>query len=183
MGIIEAGIMGLTTMVMVMAYVLIVPFGVMYILEEIRGWRTGARDPNLGARLVSTLFLSVSAQVALAGLAALLAGLVEDQLGGETVRKNALALVFGGIAAGVMPLLVYRRVADDARGTVTRQALGINAIVTGAVATLATVAASLTFFNEGRVAAVVVIMLVYAGATTGFVRPLLSSRPADARPG
>lgn len=179
MGILEAGIMGLTTVVMVMAYVLIVPFGVMYVLEELRGWRSGGRDPNLGARVVTALLLSVCAQVALGGLAALIAGFVEEQLGGELVRKNALALVFGGIAAAALPLVMVRRLAEDRRGTITRQALGINALVAGAVTTFAIFATSLAFFNDGKIAALVVVALTYGGATMGFLRPLLAARPAE----
>lgn len=174
MGFIEAGLIGMTTVVAMFGYVLFVPFVIMYILEEIRGRRAGDRDPLLGAKLVSTLFLSVAFQVALAGLTAVLAALVDDRIGGETVTKNAIGLLFGGVAAGVMPLLIYRRVAGNGHGRFARQALGINAIITGAVATVALISTSMVIFNEGRLAALITVDLVYAIATMTCVRPLLT---------
>lgn len=178
MGFIEAGIMGLTTVVATFGYVLFVPFVIMYVLEEIRGRRAGDRDPQLGAKLISTLFLSVAFQAALAGFAALLAGLVDDRLGGDIVRKNAMGMLFGGLAAGAMPLLVYRKVAGNGHVRFARQALGVNAIITGAAATVAIISTSLVFFNEGGVAAGLVVVVIYVTAALLCVRPLLAPEKA-----
>lgn len=178
MGLIEAGIIGMSTTVALLGYVLFVPFVIMYILEEIRGRRAGDRDPHLGAKLVSTLFLSIAFQVALAGLTALLVSLVDDRLGNESVTKNAIGLLFGGVAAGVMPLVVYRRVAGDGHGRFARQALGVNAIITGSVASVALIGTSLVIFNEGRLAAMVTVDVIYGIAAWACVRPLLAADKA-----
>lgn len=174
MGIIEAGIIGMTTVVALFGYVLFVPFIIMYILEEIRGRRAGDRDPQLGVKLVSTLFLSVAFQAALMGLAGLLAVLVDDRMGSEMVGKNALGLLCGGLAAGVMPLVIYRRVAGNGHARFGRQALGVNAVITGAVATIAIISTSMVIFNEGRLAAALVVDVVYTIAAALCVRPLLA---------
>ena len=173
MGILEGALMGLTTMAFMIAYALVLPFLVVYILEEVRGRRSGDRDPNLGAKTVSMLFLSIATQIALLGLTALLAGMVDDRLGGDMVSKNAFGLVCGGLAAGVLPLLIYRRVAGNGHDRVMRQAFGVNAIVTLAIGTSAVVTTFLVLFNEGRIAAVLAADLVYLGAAALSVRPLL----------
>lgn len=175
MGLIEAGVMGLTTMAMMVAYLLFVPFVIMYILEEIRGRRTDSRDPQLGAKLVSTLFLSVAFQIALMGLAAFFAGVVDDRLGGETLTKNATGLLVGGLVAGIYPLLVYRKVAGNGHGRIFRQALGVNALITGTVATFSTVSFFMVLFNDGRLGALISIMLVYIAASRLTLQPLLSA--------
>jgi hypothetical protein len=174
MGLIEAGIMGLTTMALVMTYMLVVPFVIMYILEEIRGRRSNSRDPQLGAKVVSTLFLSVAFQVALMGLAAFIAGVVDDRLGGDTLSKNAMGLLTGGLVAGIYPLLVYRKVAGNGHTRIARQALGVNALLTGSTATFSTVTFFMVLFNDGRLGAIVAVMLVYIAASRLTLHPLLA---------
>lgn len=173
MGILEGALMGLTTMAVMIAYALVLPFVIIYILEEVRGRRSGDRDPHLGAKLVSMLFMSVAGQIALLGLTALLAGMVDERLGGEAISKNAFGLVCGGLAAGVLPLLIYRRVAGNGHDRVMRQAFGVNAIVTLTIGTFAVVSTFLVLFNDGKMAAVLAADLVYLGAAALCVRPLL----------
>lgn len=180
MGILEGAVMGLTTMAVMIAYGLVGPFLIVYILEEIRGRRAGDRDPQLGAKLVSTLFLSVAFQVALMGLAAMLAGMVDERIGGETVSKNAMGLLCGGLAAGVLPLLIFRRVAGNGHTRIVRQAYGVNAVLTAAIGTFALVSSFLVLFNEGKVAALLAVDLVYLGAAALCVRPLLPPAPPPA---
>lgn len=173
MGLMEAGIMGVTWMAVMLAYVMFVPFVIMYILEEIRGRRAGDRDPQLGAKLVTTLFLSVAFQVALMGLAAFLASIVDERLASETLSKNALGLLTGGLVAGIYPLLAYRKVAGNGHPRIARQALGVNALVTGATATFSTVTFFMVLFNDGRLGAIVAVMLVYIAASRLCLHPLL----------
>jgi hypothetical protein len=180
MGLIEAGIMGLTTMAMMVAYLLFVPFVIMYVLEEIRGRRSNSRDPQLGAKLVSTLFLSVAFQIALMGLAAFLAGIVDERLGGETLSKNAIGLLVGGLVSGIYPLLVYRKVAGNGHARIARQAFGVNALITGTVATFSTVSFFMVLFNDGKLGAIVAVMLVYIVASRLTMHPLLAAETAPA---
>lgn len=182
MGLLEGAMMGLTTMAVMIAYVMFLPFVIIYILEEIRGRRAGDRDPNLGAKMVSTLFISVAAQIALLGITALLAGMVDDRLGGEMISKNAFGLVCGGLAAGVLPLLLYRRVAGNGHDRVVRQAFGVNAVVTLVIGTFSLVTTFLVLFNDGRLAAMLAADVVYLGASVLAARPLLPPLPTAPKP-
>lgn len=178
MGLIEAGIMGLTTMAMVVAYVLFIPFVIMYILEEVRGRRTNSRDPQLGAKLITTLFMSVAFQVALIGLTAMVCTIVDERMESDYVRRSALGLLSGGLVAGIYPLLAYRKIADNGHARIARQALGVNALLTGAVAMFATISLFLVMFNEGKLASMVTITLFYIVASRVLLSPLLQPEKA-----
>lgn len=178
MGLIEAGIMGLTTMAMVVAYVLFIPFVIMYILEEVRGRRTNSRDPQLGAKLITTLFMSIAFQVALIGLTAMVCTIVDERMESDYVRRSALGLLSGGLVAGIYPLLAYRKIADNGHARIARQALGVNALLTGAVAMFATISLFLVMFNEGKLASMVTITLFYIAASRVLLSPLLQPEKA-----
>jgi hypothetical protein len=151
---------------------LIVPFLVVYILEDLGGRRSRNRDGFLGPKVWLSFLMSVSGQVVLAGVAFLLALTLDESLfrsdGEPMMWKTAWGLVVGGSLASICPIVILLfRVPRRGPVAVYLKALGINGFLTGMVFTIALVVTVVLLFQgadsgNGTAAA---IALAYAIAT------------------
>lgn len=200
---IETGISALTTTATSIVYLLIIPFLIIYILGEARGWRGGVREPNLGAKLIAALFLSLSFQVAVMGLAAILSEFVHEQTTADRsmISRNAWGLFLGGVVSGLIPAVFYgiaaRRgqtktqssgislLASSRDSIVLRQALGINAIIAHAIVTLSVISLFVLLLGKqtANIWPTLFVAIVYAVAAIACLAPLFNPREATLRGG
>lgn len=163
-GLMEFGL--ISSFVPMLVWMLIVPFVIVYILADVHGRRVGERDPNLGAKVLFSLLLSVCAQIALTGLALFFATLFDSDLDGD-MRKTALALIVAGVSSSAFPIAFWSRLQGMGSFNMGQKALGINAIVTGLVFVTAFTVFVVMLFNGENVGAPLAITLVYGAASAG----------------
>ena len=151
---------------------LIVPFLIVYVLEDLGGRRSGNRDGHLGTKVWLTFLMSVSGQVVLAGVAFLLALMLDESLSrfDEESRlwKTAWGLIVGGLLASSYPIVIHRFcVPRRGPAAVFRKAIGINGFLTGMVFTIAIVVTVVLFFQgaDSGAGTAAAIAIVYSVAT------------------
>lgn len=155
-------------LVAMMAIYLVVAFVLVYFAADAQSRRTGSRDEGLGLRIVTSFLLTLTFQTALAGLALLLAGLLDGQ--DEFMVRMGLGLLLGSVVSSILPFIVHKTRAPalsaGAPDMVRRKTVGINAIITGAVSTagLMGICVTLTMEFDMNAAAVAVVMVYTAGA-------------------
>ncbi len=164
---------GLMPILIYGAPVLLLAFLLIYVLEHVDGKRSGERDPMLGVKVLLTLLMTFSFQVAVLGTAWLLASLFQDSPGDEL--KTALGAILGGLLAGAPSAFVwFNRFHGDANQRVRRQALGLNAILAGLVYTVSiTMAMVIIVGGSAGASWPLSFAIVYLGAGVALAVPLL----------
>jgi hypothetical protein len=157
---------------------LAVPFLYIYLLHDYTGRRTGTRDPLLGAKIATTLMMTIGGQLALAGLAMVAISVVGDGDTSGTMKSGFGMLLAGGIVAALPTVLYLTRIRTEGGARVGHQALGLNAILTAAVFTGAVIVACQAVFHDFAVAEALAVALVYGPAmVVSFLRLLASPIP------
>jgi hypothetical protein len=157
---------------------ILLSFLVIYVVGDIGGRREGRRDPLLGAKVFLTFLATVGVQTALAAVALLLGEFFETGDYGEALQEAGGWLLGGGIVAAYAAMAYYTRMRLYGTHRVLRQAVGLNAIVTGLVFAFALPVALHTWLNgEGQIAYPLSFTIVYVAANFACASPLLA-RPA-----
>lgn len=146
---------------------LMLPFLYIYLVHDYAGRRQGDRDPLLGAKVFSTLIMTVAAQLALAGVATVAAAVAG---GGpkEFAVKTGAAMALAGIIVGAFPAYLYfARVRTAGGARIGHQALGLNALFAGVAFAIAVVVGCQALFHGEKAAEVVAIALIYGAAMIG----------------
>ena len=131
MGMFEALSMAGTSLAMITLPALLLPFLYIYLLHDYSGRREGKRDPMLGAKVFTTLLMTLCGQLALSGLA-LIGVAVVTEGSGEFLTKTGAGLITAGVIVGSYPTFLYfTKVRSPAGANVAHQALGLNALLTG----------------------------------------------------
>ena len=155
-------------------------FGI-YVFGHVAAARTGKRDPNLGMKVLLTFLLTVAFQAAFNGLVAILVGAIM----GANV-KAALAIMLAGVVAMIAPGLLYMGPRKTGSYPVGRKALGLNAAISGLLATVAIFAIFQMLFAKGvsgkAVASVAVALVLHLGAFLGMGIAVVKSKPEESGP-
>jgi hypothetical protein len=112
---------------------LLVSFLVIYVTGDVTGRREGRRDPLLGAKVFVTLLATVGLQTAMAGTAMVLGEFFEEGDYGQALLNSGGLILGGGIVAAYASMAYYTRLRLYGTHRVLKQAVGLNAIVTGLV--------------------------------------------------
>ena len=155
-------------------------FGI-YVFGHVAAARTGKRDPNLGIKVLLTFLLTVAFQATFNGLVAIVVGAIMG-----TNVKVALALMLAGVVSMIAPGLLYIGPRKTGSYPVGRKALGLNAAISGLLATVATFAIFQMFFAKGvsgkAVASVAVALVLHLGVFLGMGIAVLKSKPEESGP-
>ena len=171
------GTMGLITVL----WILPAPFVIIYVLAELQGQRSGKRAPMLGTRALLGLFATASAQLVLAGLALVVAYLLDDGVG-KPMMKNGVGLLLGGVLSGVLPaFFIKTRCRLDGPEGLWNKALGINAAVAGSVFVGLLTAACVALVNDDKVGAQLGAMVIYLGGSVGTLLLLTKRSPSPSK--
>jgi hypothetical protein len=172
--------LGMTSALMALLPLFFMTFGVIYVLNAVRGWRTGRREAMLGGQVFLGLMLTASLQIFLVGLTALLWRLLEGDTF-DTAAKVGGGMILGGALGAVYPLLVYlARVRSASSGRVLRQGLGVNAVFTGMVFVIAVTISMTLWINDAEQSSLpVTLTAVYFIANVICSAPLLSRGESD----
>jgi len=159
-------------------------FVVIYVVADVHGRRTGARDRHLAAKVVAAFVATAGTQTAVSGAAVALAGLGMKEADVSAFVRGGLGAGLGGALAALLALGVYRARLAGAGEEIGRQALGVNAVLFGAAFTaLAAATGGLVLLPVGAVARLPVALAaaVYLVAAAAATSPLLTStrRAAD----
>jgi hypothetical protein len=167
-----------------LAVYLIVAFVLIYFAADRQGRTEGARDPALGARVMTSFLLTLAGQVVVAGLAILGAAMVEGGDGSKMAAKVALGLILGGGLACGLPLALRRRIAAlsaGARDLVSRKAWGVNAIIAGLASAAGLIGCMTSLVATEHVGvSIVLATLVYTGGAV--VAALQVTKPDGTTP-
>ena len=168
-----AGVGGLLWL---MPTVLLVSFLVIYVVGDVRGRREGRRDPLLGAKVFVTLLATVGLQTTLAGTATLLGEFFEDGDYGEALKNAGALILGGGIVTTYASMGYYSRLRLYGTHRVLKQAVGLNAIVTGLVFAFSLTAALHIWLNgRGGLGYPLSFTVVYLTANFACAVPLLTA--------
>ena len=159
------------------AWIALVAFVLIYVFGEMDGRRTGTRDAALGVKVATALLGTISFQIALLGLTALLTGAFSGA--GRFTSKPSIGLLFGALVAGALPVSIYLAKLRGRDGyAVGRKAIGLNAIIAGLIFTVVTVAFVTMIVNGAEVDSLVAAWLVYGAATLVGLLYLIPPRQA-----
>jgi len=176
-GIASAIAMSVLPMIAGLAWVLFIPFMIIYILERSRANRAGEHPGGLGAATIGSLMGTVGWQSLLGGVALLLAHMIEDM--GDSTADTAGGLILGALIASVLPAMILRHAINLGAGRVIRSALGVNAALTGLISMGMTIGLCVAWFNDGeKLGAILAATLVYTIATLVATRPLVAAPTA-----
>lgn len=162
---------------------LVLIFGVIYIVNAVRSWRSVRPEPMLVGQVVMGGLLSVAFQILLVGLTLGIWMIVE----GEDLRKvfeASAGWILGGFLSGLYPAYVYfARMHRQSSGNVFRQGLGVNAFFTGLVFTISlTLALSLLINDADHTSLPMITALIYFLANLICAGPLLSEKGDELGP-
>lgn len=168
------------TLVMLTASVLpmfVVVFGVIYVVNAVRSWRTGRAEPMLVGQVVTGAMLTISFQIFLIGLTVAIWAVVEGEEF-KKIMKWTGGPILGGLISGLYPMYLYfARMHPESSGQVLRQGLGVNAVFTGLTFTASLTLAITLFLNEAdNTSLPMIIALMYFLANILCVAPLLKDR-------
>lgn len=162
---------------------LLLPFLCIYLLHDYSGRREGRRDPMLGAKVFTTLLMTMSAQIALLGLTIVAVSQVTDISSSEHFAKTGGGLLLAGFLVGVYPTgLYFAKVRSQVGANIAHQAVGLNALLAGVAFMGATVALSQSLFHDANIAELAVIAAIYGGAMACAGWLLLKSPSSTASP-
>jgi hypothetical protein len=169
---------GLGGLLWILPGLILVSFLVMYVIGDIAGRRSGRRDPLLGAKVFLTLLATVGFETALAGAALLLGNFFESWDYGNAIKETGGLILGGGIVGCYGAFLYYARARLYGTDRVLRQAIGVNAIVTGLVFAFALTAALHISLNDSEdLHYPLSFTVVYLGANAACIAPLLARQP------
>jgi hypothetical protein len=157
----------------------LLPFLVIYLVHDFIGRRDRSRDPLLGAKLFTTMIMSLGGQLLLAGLATIGVGVTGT--GPEELTRTGAALALAGVlVAGYPALLHAARLRGTSGARVGHQVLGLNAILVSLAFAGFTVWTCQAVIHEADAAEPAVAAAIYGVAMVvcGF---LLQRRAAVAR--
>ncbi|MCH8921531.1 MAG: hypothetical protein IIA67_00105 [Planctomycetes bacterium] len=163
------------------ALLALAPFLVIYILGRVRENREGGPDGTLGPRIFLTLMMSVAFHIVLIGITMALAEQFKFDrrvMNPSDRYATALGMILGGGLAGAYPTAVYLlRYTRPSPAGVFRAALGINAIYTGIVFSVAITATTVSLLNEGsQINSLLATTCTYFSANLLCAAPLLADR-------
>ncbi len=111
-------------------WTIIICFVALYILEDIRNWKSKKRDKLLGPKALLCMLLTFGIQFLVIGLAVFIATQVEEQT--QDLARIGQALIFGGLLSLVVPgVLYWKFIRPRSEPDIFRKALGINASIFG----------------------------------------------------
>ena len=152
-------------------------FLVVYVLGAVRRDKSDNPDRFLGARVFLLMMVSLSFQISLFGLSQTFASAMkEGAVGGSSIQREsenrdmdlAIGILLGGLISAIYPTVIYIlvRLRDARKDPVFRSALGLNAIITGALFTVLVTALMIDMMLEqGSTDELVAGTLVYLGGS------------------
>ena len=171
---------GLAALVWVAPAMLLVSFLVIYVTGEVTGRRAGRRDPLLGAKVFATLLATVGLQTTLAGTATVLGEFFEEGDYGQALLDAGGLILGGGIVAAYASMAYYTRLRLHGTDRVLKQAVGLNAIVTGLVFAFSlTLALHIWLNGRDGLGYPLAFTMVYVAGNIACAVPLLTPPPAD----
>ncbi|MBW3543957.1 MAG: hypothetical protein KY476_27220 [Planctomycetes bacterium] len=164
------GLAGASAIIFSITPALLAAFLVVYILGAVRA-RAAGPDPLLGVKVLLTLLISLAFQIVTLGLYLFLAGLFNGNI--EAGFKQGFSLILGGIAGGAYPAIVFlKKVGYDPHEQIQRQAIGLNALLTGLVFVVNVAMVFYLVLNDANVAAAFAAVFAYGAAHTLCLLPL-----------
>jgi hypothetical protein len=160
----------------VLIWSVVLGFTLIYVIEEIRGFRTKKRSPLLGVQVLLCLLISLGLQFFLLGLTVGLANMFGPNR--PEVTAFGFGICAGGALAMVLPALLYWfLIRSRTTSDILHKALGINSAIAG-IASGLMVTATVLALMQGRPSAVPALFtLIYTVALLVSALPLLLAKP------